>query len=174
MTLFEVILAMLMLVVFTGVVAVVNEFTVRFFTNSEQQYEGDAQRSNGVVIEHRQIQLAMDELTRVLAQPGISKEYLDNKVALNLENIRIDGDARIDFEADCVGSDPVSAWRLPIPPVKIPPGYKICLWKTSIVEQRVNSRLSKPGLYILQALPEAFGPSKLPVRRLFCRPRPFC
>ena len=31
-----------------------------------------------------------------------------------------------------------------------------------------------PGLYVLQALPTQLNASTLPVRRLFCRPRPFC
>lgn len=33
---------------------------------------------------------------------------------------------------------------------------------------------AKPGIYLLQALPERLNASTLPTRRLFCRPRPFC
>lgn len=164
MTLFEVIFAMLMLVIFTGVVAVVNEYTVRLFTQSEKQFSDSGERSNGVVIEHRQIQLAMDQMIQVLSQPGISKERLDSGIALEFGS----------STSGCVGPDPVSAWRLPMSPVKIPVGYRICLWKTTIEEKSLGNGQSIPGLYILQALPESLGPSKLAVRRLFCRPRPFC
>ena len=33
---------------------------------------------------------------------------------------------------------------------------------------------AKPGIYLLQALPERLSATSLPTRRLFCRPRPFC
>ena len=47
MTLLETLLAMTMLVVFTGVVAVVMQFTLRFFTTAESGEQNEFDVSNG-------------------------------------------------------------------------------------------------------------------------------
>ena len=69
MTILEVMVATLMLVVFTGIVAMVMEFTFRFYGNPEDG-------SKGVLIDHAEIHLAMDQLVDVLSQPGLSKVVL--------------------------------------------------------------------------------------------------
>ena len=79
----------------------------------------------------------------------------------------------------CAPSNPVTQWGLPMPEVSLPPGYRLCLWKTTSVESSVTDLLSNhagatPGIYLLQALPESLSSASLPTRRLFCRPRPFC
>ena len=63
--------------------------------------------------------------------------------------------------------------------VSLPPGYRLCIWKTTAVESSLAALVNgangaKPGIYLLQALPEQLTSSSLPTRRLFCRPRPFC
>ena len=166
MTLPEMIVAMAMLVVFTGVVVLVMQFTLRFFAESESGEQNEFEVSNGVLIDHQEIQMAMDSLVEVLSQPGFNVDA----IALTLD------DPEVDLAQDCE-SNPVSSWGLPMPKVSLPSGYRMCLWKTSEEEKqsKANNVLTvTPGIYLLQALPERLNPASLPARRLFCRPRPFC
>lgn len=170
MTLLELLIAFMMLVTFTGVVVMVMEFTLRFL--------GDAEKAagNGVLIDHMEAQLSMDELIRVLSQPGIGKdEIIENMTTANC----IDNPT---LECNCT-DNPTVEWRgeggksLPIPEIYPPVGYQFCLSTTSEIEDDWDVLLGSgsPGIYILQALPDGPpDPSRLPVRRLFCRPRPFC
>ena len=167
MTLLETLLAMTMLVVFTGVVAVVMQFTLRFFTTAESGEQNEFEVSNGVFIDHQQIQLAMDGVVEVLSQPGIS-----------LDGIAFDYRA-VDPNVACPSALPVTQWGLPMKEVSLPPGYRLCLWKTTATESSMSALLAdvdgaKPGIYFLQSLPERLSSTSLPTRRLFCRPRPFC
>ena len=177
MTVLEMLVAMLMLVVFTGVVAMVMEFTLKFLGAAESGERNDSgEVSNGVLIDHHQLQLAMDQLVDVLSQPGISREWLNGEVP---------GRAQIAFDPDQVDPDeacpafPVTQWGLPMPSPSLPPGYRLCLWTTTALESSQAALLAEdpdaqPGIYLLQALPERLSASTLPTRRLFCRPRPFC
>ena len=177
MTVLEMLVAMLMLVVFTGVVAMVMEVTLRFLGAAESGERNDSgEVSNGVLIDHHQLQLAMDQLVDVLSQPGISREWLKGEVP---------GRAQIAFDPDQVDPDeacpayPAIQWGLPMPSLSLPPGYRLCLWTTTALESSQAALLvgnpdAKPGIYLLQALPERLSASTLPTRRLFCRPRPFC
>ncbi|MCB4389102.1 hypothetical protein [Synechococcus sp. MU1617] len=174
MTLLEALLAMVLLIVFTGVVTLVMQFTLRFFAAAESGEENEFDVSNGVLIDHQHIQMAMDDLVEVLSQPGISMEGL--AYAPKYENL----------EDACPAARPITQWGLPIEERKreevealIPPGYRLCLWKTSAGESLMPDLIAddagaKPGIYLLQALPEQLSSSSLPTRRLFCRPRPFC
>ena len=63
----------------------------------------------------------------------------------------------------------------------IPEGYKMCLIPTSLTESSIEDLVSgdkdaKPGIYILYASPpsDKISINALPVRRLFCRPKPYC
>ena len=171
MTLLESLLAMIMLVVFTGVVAVVMQFTLRFFSTAESGEQNEFEVSNGVLIDHQQIQFAMDEIVEVLSQPGISVDgiafdHLNSDVKPNVA---------------CPSALPVTQWGLPMKEVFLPPGYRLCLWTTTAPPESSLSDLlnpgddeATPGIYLLQALPERLSSTSLPTRRLFCRPRPFC
>ena len=62
-------------------------------------------------------------------------------------------------------------------------GYAICLRSTSLTESALSDLVSKskgnnsnaqPGLYFLLALPNDVSINGLPIRKLFCRPSPFC
>ena len=176
MTLLEMLLAVLMLVVFTGVVAMVMEFTFRFLGEAESGENNDLEVSNGVLIDHQEIHLAMDQLVEILGQPGITKARLDGdetefpKMAFSFD---------VAPQAACIAGDPASQWGTPIPSIVLPPGYRLCLWKTSVGESSMEDLIAdadgaSPGIYLLQALPEELSASMLPTRRLFCRPRLFC
>ena len=170
MTILEVLVAILMLVVFTGIVAMVMEFTFRFYGNSEDG-------SKGVLIDHAEIHLAMDQLVDVLSQPGLSKDVL-HQIAFPLVE---DGEKNAvdlkDLLADACAKNPSvnPIWKEKVSPmslagITLPDGYSICIWRTSYEEVSP----SQAGIYMLQALPDESSASMLPVRRLFCRPRPLC
>ena len=174
MTFLEVLVAILMLTVFTGVVALVMEFTFRFLGEAESGEKNEFEVSNGVLIDHQEIQIVMDQLVEVLAQPGLSKERLLGQEA-GYPQIAFDPD-QTDPGTACPSTDPVTQWHLPMPIITLPPGYRLCLWMTTKRESGMSSLLAgaKPGIYLLQALPERLSATTLPTRRLFCRPRPFC
>ena len=196
MTMLETLMAMSMLVVFTGVVALVMQFTLRFFSAAESGDRDEFEVSNGVLIDHQQIQMAMDDLVEVLSQPGISLERLKGLERCSADDPpsscaactddfdescrpQIAFDSGSDPQLACPAARPVTQWGLPMPEVSLPPGYRLCLWKTTAVESPIANLLedragAQPGLYLLQALPESLSSASLPTRRLFCRPRPFC
>ena len=196
MTLLESLVAIIMLVVFTSVVALVMQFTLRFFGAAESGDRNEFEVSNGVLIDHQQIQMAMDDLVEVLSQPGISLERLKGLERCSADDPpsscaactddfdescrpQIAFDSGSDPQLACPAARPVTQWGLPMPEVSLPPGYRLCLWKTTAVESPIANLLedragAQPGIYLLQALPESLSSASLPTRRLFCRPRPFC
>ena len=147
MTLLELLMAVMMLLTFTSVVVMVMEFTFRFLN------EAELVKGNGVLIDHAEAQYDMDQLVEMLSQPGIGA-----------------GDLRGIFTGNRCSRNPVKDWSLPSSMAAIEPplGYRFCL--SNILHSSGNT-----DIYMLQALPEgAPDLSRLPVRRLFCRPRPFC
>lgn len=196
MTALETLLALGMLTVFTGVVAMVMQFTLSFFKEAESGEMNEFEVFNGVLIDHQQLHAAMDSLIDVLSQPGISRDRLFAQERCpsvdppsNCVPCTDDGGKKcylgkqIAFDPDfaqpnqvCVSS-PVANWGLSqlMTEVSLPPGYHLCLWSTTKKEDNPDKNgKSEAGIYLLQALPEQIGPSSLPTRRLFCRPRPFC
>ena len=177
MSLLEMVVAMSLLVMFTGVVAAVLEVTSRF----AGEVESGAQGSNGVLIDHQEIQLGLDQLAEVLGQPGISKDRLNGLVA-GYPQIAFAPSADPDQACAPAGSDPLQQWNLPGQALSFPPGYRICVWNTGLVEASTQALVredredvgARAGIYVLQALPERSDAANLPTRRLFCRPRPFC
>ena len=79
MSLLELLLAASMLAVFTGVVAMVMQFTLRFVDKAESGQRNEDNVFNGVLIDHQQLHIVMDSMVEVLAQPGVS---LDNISAI--------------------------------------------------------------------------------------------
>ena len=69
-------------------------------------------------------------------------------------------------------------WNIPSIDTKaIPKSYKICIKSTSLSESNYSELSSggKPGIYILYSKPEnGVSVNSTPVRRIFCRPKPFC
>ena len=196
MTALETLLAIGMLLIFTGVVVMVMQFTVTFFKDAESGVE-DELNFNGVLIDHQELHIVMDSLVELLSQPGISRDRLfaqERCPSVNpspsycspcpdngsdncylVKQIAFDPDSAQPNEA--CKTDPVDGWGLSdlMSNVTLPPGYRLCLWTTTEKETNLNpSGIAVPGIYLLQALPEQLTPSSLPTRRLFCRPRPFC
>ena len=180
----ELLLAITMLMVFTGVVAAVMEVTLRFMGEAECPVDVSGVRrcndentedvANGVLIDRQRIEVLFDQLEPVLVQPGIHRSRIE-AISGAL------GD--LPFEPACTPEEKTSFWAATVPEVPVltfPRGYHICLWRTGLREASMEDLLdpgnssATPGLYVLQALPTQLNASTLPVRRLFCRPRPFC
>ena len=187
MSVLELLLAVTMMMVFAGVVAAVMEVSLRFMgeaecpvdlngfprCNDESTDTDDV--ANGVLIDRLRIEALFDQMEPVLVQPGIHRSRIDS----------ISG-ALGDVPSDvCTGDSSTSVWtsndKVPeLPVLNFPRGYHLCLWKTDLeeapIEQLVDTanESAMPGLYVLQALPNQLNAATLPVRRLICRPRPFC
>lgn len=174
MSLLETVVAMTMLVVFTGVVVSVMEFTSRFFVDVEGEKRDDSGNpvwGKGVVVEHAEIQIVMDRLVEVLSQSAMSMQvktlssaYSSTTPQTCVGSVESDRALKAYFAADIA-----DAWDLPIPAIRLPRGYSLCLWSTHPPETA-----SSPGIYVLQALPDKVSASKFPTRRIFCRPRHLC
>ena len=185
MSVLELLLATTMLVVFTGVVAAVMEVTLRFMGEAECPVDVSGVRrcndenmvdvANGVLIDRQQIEVLFDQLEQVLVQPGIHLSRIES----------ISGSLGSLPEDVCTPAASTDVWssndKIPDLPVLIfPRGYHICLWQTGLREASMENLLAPannsatPGLYVLQALPTQLNASTLPIRRLICRPRPFC
>lgn len=192
MSLLEMVVAMLMIVLFTGVVVSVLEISSRFLGNVEiEKTAGKKNKvgiSNGVLIDLHEIQLVFDQIVAVLSQPGISRERLfgkngEKQIAFPLGTNTAEActkplvvKGKLDLNMLWNLSGPVLSFR------DFPAGYSICIWQTSLNESELKSlaidrwpsNKEKAGIYILQALPLQADAAKLPTRRLFCRPRPYC
>ena len=162
MTLPELILAILMLSAFTAVTVLVTEFTSRFFQPLNEEAKEEFITSNkelsDMLNDHSQINSAFDSIIEILSEPGIDRNFI-----LNLE---------------CT-SLPSLEWGIPSIDTKaIPKSYKICIKPTSLSESNYSQLANaegKPGIYILFSKPEnGVSVNATPVRRIFCRPKPFC
>ena len=196
MTILELLVAVSLLIVFTGVVVAVMEASLRFVGEAECAEDASASRVcndvttsdvvDGASIDRVRIQSLFDQMEEVLIQPGV------NLVQIN--NISSPLADSPDFSKCIVPPVPTNPgsykWRnsdisnLP-ELVDFPLGYRLCLWSTALKESSMECLLTlqpsppctkpvSPGVYVLQALPYKLSSSTLPVRRLFCRPRPFC
>ena len=162
MTLPELVLAVFMLTAFTAVTVLVTEFTSRFFQPLNEEAKEEFITSNkelsDMLNDHSQINSAFDSIIEILSEPGIDKNFI-----LNLE---------------CT-SLPSLEWGIPSIDTKaIPKSYKICIKPTSLSESNYTQLANaegKPGIYILFSKPEnGVSVNATPVRRIFCRPKPFC
>jgi len=186
MSVLEVLFAITMLMVFTGVVAAVMEVTLRFMGEAECPVDVTGVRrcndentedvANGVLIDRQQIEVLFDQLERVLVQPAIHRSRIE----------LISGPLGSSPSQVCTPAASTSDWTANVPEIPsltFPRGYHVCLWRlgeSALVEASMQNllnptnRSATPGLYVLQALPTELNASALPVRRLICRPRPFC
>ena len=162
MSLPELILAVLMLSAFTGMTVMVTEFTARFFQplNKEVQEENISSNNepSDMLNDHAQINNTFDSIIEILSEPGINKNFILNLKCTSLPSVE---------------------WDIPSIDTKaIPKSYKICIKPTTLSEsdylQLANAE-GKPGIYIIYSKPEqGVSVNATPIRRIFCRPKPFC
>ncbi|AIQ97332.1 prepilin-type N-terminal cleavage/methylation domain-containing protein [Prochlorococcus sp. MIT 0801] len=162
----------LLFTIYAGFVEVASRFTNKQVTNLDQ--------SNGLLIDHHYMSLTLDKYINFLSQPGITSNDIDI-----IKNKTFSG-----LPVGCSRS-PNIEWNIPVSTKPIAgidwkpsnAGYVICLKSTSINESSLEDLISKSqgnmlnaqtGLYFLLALPDEVSFNALPMRKLFCRPHPFC
>ena len=162
MTLPELVLAIIMLITFTGFAVMIFKYTARFFQplneEAKEEYISSNKELQDMLNDHTLINNAFDSIIEILSEPGIKKDFI-----LNLE---------------CT-SLPSIEWNIPSIDTKaIPKSYKICLKPTSLSESSysvLSNGEGKPGIYILYSKPDnGVSANATPIRRIFCRPKPFC
>ena len=162
MTLPELILAILMLVSFTGITVMVTQFTAKFFQpmneNAKEENISQNKELNDLFNNHIKINNAMDSIIEIFSEPGIDKNFILGLKCTSL---------------------PSSEWNIPsIDTEAIPRSYKICINSSSLTESNYSDLINKkgkPGIYILYSKPvKGVSINATPVRRIFCRPKPFC
>ncbi len=165
MTLPELILATFMLGAFTAVFVIVTQFTSKFFQkNLRVDKENNTYQDNDILNMQYSLYKNFDYLKEFLAQPGYDNLFFSD---LNSKPLCSD--------------DPEKDWN--IPPnylIKVPSESRICIrellpegLKADFVKESF-----KPGIYILYSAPKMDNDeltfNSIPVRTIFCRPRPFC
>ena len=164
MTLPELVLAIFMLIAFTGFTVMIVRYTARFFQplneEAKEEFISSGKELQDILNDQTQINNAFDSIIEILSEPGIKKETL-----LNLE---------------CeYGQEIPGKWNIPSINTKaIPESYRICIKPSSLTESSYSDLLNgagKPGIYILYSKPDGgVSVNAIPVRRIFCRPKPFC
>jgi len=168
MTIPELVMATLMLTAFTGVFVLVARYTANFLqpinVDGERNFElakFNSIKENempDILNDHFQINVAVDSIISTLSQPGIDKSFILNLKCTSL---------------------PYSDWKIPaINEKAIPKNYSICIKPTLLPESSymdLNALKGKPGIYIIYSKPNnGITYNSTPVRRIFCRPKPFC
>ena len=185
MSVLELLFAITMLMLFSGVVAAVMEVTLRFAGEAEcpvdvsgvrrcnEANTNDEDVAHGVLIERQRVKCCSINWKRFCA--AWDSLFSDCKYF-----------GPDWFSSQSAGVSPAAStafWtaRVPeLPSLTFPRGYHVCLWRTGLREASMENLLDPtnnsdtPGLYVLQALPTQLNASTLPIRRLLCRPRPFC
>ena len=162
MTLPELVLSVLMLAAFTGITVMVTAYTSRFFQplneEAKEEYISADKELSDKLNDHSQINNTIDSIIEILSEPGIDKSFINNLECTSLPSLE---------------------WNIPSIDTKaIPRSYKICIKPTSLAESDYSELANaegKPGIYILYSKPEkGVSINATPVRRIFCRPKPFC
>ena len=162
MTLPELVLAVLMLTAFTGVTVMVTQFTSRFFQplneEAKEEYISDKKELTDVLNDNNKINNAIDSIIEIFSEPGIDKSFISNLECTSLPSLQ---------------------WNIPsLDNDAIPKSYKICIKPTILSESSYSELVNatgKPGIYILYSKPEnGVSVNTTPIRRIFCRPKPFC
>ena len=162
MTLPELVLAVLMLTTFTAITVMVTEFTSRFFQplneGAKEEYISSDKELSDMLNDHSQINNTLDSIIEILSEPGIGKDFILGLKCTSLPSLE---------------------WGIPsIGSKAVPKSYKICIKPTSLSESNYSELANaqgKPGIYILYSKPEnGVKINATPVRRIFCRPKPFC
>ena len=165
MTLPELILAIIMLGSFTALFVVVSQFTSKFFQkNLRADIESNVFQKNDILNVQSDLYKSFDYLKLYLSQPGYQNSFFTGQGSTPV-----------------CSDDPQKDWKIPSSyQIKVPIENKICI-EELIPESPLQDFVKdsfKPGIYILYSLPkienEELTFNKIPVRTIFCRPRPFC
>ena len=155
MTLPELILAILMLTAFTAITVMVTQFTSSFFRPLNVE---DKSLINDRLNDNSKINKAFDSIVELFSEAGIDKNFI---IGLKCTSL------------------PKEEWKIPTISVNaIPKSYKICIKPSSLTESNypeLENGEGKAGFYILYSKPMGgINVNAIPIRRIFCRPKPFC
>ena len=150
-------ISLVIFVVFISVFITVAQVIIKFSGNYQGNIDGDP----GIVADKHNIYVSFEKIVDILSQPVITKE----------EIIKITKDKTIKCS-----NNPSKDWNLIGPNILVPFGYKFCLSSTPLDEAAKNELFinGKPGIYTLHAVPEKINVRNMPLRRIFCRPKPYC
>lgn len=164
MSVIELVVAVALFSAFMGVFVAVTEVMGRYV----DQGSGENQARSFIEDQHY-VQLALDDLAGRLSQPAFSREAV-------LEMASPPGNCSYDpvstwlgGGAGLSGADPKSGQPLN--------SYQFCLYPTSLSEPSEDDLIfneAKPGIYVITAIPDQVSINSQPMRRIFCRPMPFC
>ena len=126
MTLPELVLAIFMLIAFTGFTVMIVQYISRFFQplneEAKEEYISSNKELQDVLNDHMNINKAFDSIIEILSEPGIQKDTV-----LNLE---------------CTYT-PSLNWNIPSIDTKaIPESYKICIKPSSLTESSYSDLLN--------------------------------
>ena len=176
MSLIEVVISITLLslffTIYAGFVQVVARFNTKEIT--------DINNSNGLTIDNHYLSLTLDKYSNFLSQPGVTLSDINNIKQAQIGSLPM----------GCTLSPHID-WSIPInqrPLAGIDwqpsnANYAICLKSSSLTESPLidlvslskgNSVDAKPGIYFLLALPNEVSVNALPMRKIFCRPQPYC
>ena len=156
----ELILAIMMLSTFTAVFVLVTQFIASFFQplnyEAKEEFIKAEKDLTDVLQDHLTINKTIDKIIDLFSQPGIDRSYL--------------------FSLPCT-SLPKEEWDIQSLESNFPNNYELCI-EPAFPEksyQTLQKLEERPGIYILYAKPiSGITFNSLPVRRIFCRPKPFC
>ena len=162
MTLPELILSVLMLSAFTAVFVIVTRFTAKFFQPLNIQSSDISNSSNidlsDILNDQIQLNNAFDSIVSFLSEPGIDRNYILSLKCTSLPSL--------EWDIPSINND------------SVPKNYKICIKPSRLSESTyldLNNSQGKPGIYIIYAKPNnGISYNSTPIRRVFCRPKPFC
>ena len=161
MTTPELVLAIMMLATFTGIFVLVTQFISSFFQplnyEAKEEYIKAEKDLTDVLADHLVINKTIDNIIELFSQPGIDRSFFLGLACTSL---------------------PKQEWQIPSLESNFPNTYELCI-KPAFPEssyQSLQKMESRPGIYILYAKPVngMITFNSLPLRRIFCRPRPFC
>ena len=161
MTLLEVLIAIMLFAVFTGVFLTVTEMLSVLIPPSNTPL-GD-QGCNGAGLELSCINIAFDQIVPILER----------------DNNNVDENGK-PTDKIILGCSPTAS-LIPAVAKKIidididwPDDYKVCIYKYDNLAEQEPPAVPLPGLYLLQAEPTKQVFWRKPVQRLFCRPYHLC
>jgi len=169
----EVLIAILLFAVFSGIFVVVTEFTTSLAVADQPSVVGAGCMGSGE--DRACIELYFDQLVDVLeastypAGPG--SEFYDISRGLSGKN-------QCAMSPESLLADLLPAEK---PALTWPQDYDICVYayegSLSVIREDLSASSPSPGLYMLQANPSSSlqaSSTRKPVQRLFCRPRYLC
>ena len=158
MTLAEVSLGMMVMVIFFSLISLSTKFLK---VSLKSSFALNEENSSWINNEHT-IYRAMNRWSDILSQPSYTRE--------NIEQLG----------CRYIPKNNNTIWDTPgIEDSNLPSNYKYCVLSSILGESNYDDLINgeknaKPGIYFLYAIPNELTPSSKPIRKIICRPQPFC